>query len=326
MLTFLFQAARCGNGRNEFWHYAQRQRETGCLCDVSLSACDGRGDATHFSAHMLLLAASCRYFRQVVEQPVDSLGDVYHLDGVDVSDLRLVLDCIYHQVDWSAISTNATARDVAQNLGMIQVISSRSDTCPKVSCNKKNSRNKSPRLYLSGTEMSAANVPNLVQVNETADKDASTSAHDGRAMGSAGNDNAGGLYICTLCCPQKRFINSTGLRNHTLWKHGSSSSAQQEPKDVYSCELCGVQVRAYSALTIHFRKRHSMVKMHQCEYCSEAFNKLRTLLSHMAAVHDRAAFSCSDCELCFKSREGWRIHMQKQHSTSKFIFMTEGAL
>lgn len=125
-----------------------------------------------------------------------------------------------------------------------------------------------------------------------------------------------GPFVCCICQPHKPFKNSTGLRNHIGWKHSiTSKPAQREAQDGYKCDVCGMSIRGYGALTIHKWKKHNIVQLHKCVRCDETFAKLRSLHKHMAQEHGIQMFKCDICSAEFKSREGWRMHTTKMHLT-----------
>lgn len=141
------------------------------------------------------------------------------------------------------------------------------------------------------------------------------------------NVGENGPFVCCMCQPQKPFKNSTGLRNHIGWKHSiTSKPAQREAKDGYKCDVCGMSIRGYGALTIHKWKKHGIEQLHKCERCDETFAKLRSLHKHMGEEHGVQMFKCDICSAEFKSREGWRMHKTKMHLTGMVLHCLHFAL
>lgn len=110
-------------------------------------------------------------------------------------------------------------------------------------------------------------------------------------------------YTCELCGAQ--FSNSLALNNHTL-KHMTNDDrpykcdlcyksysvkfsiekhmrlehiVQKEPRPVYPCDVCGVNLVSKKGLKTH-KKRHDDSKQYQCSFCSRGFVSKAELQNH----------------------------------------------
>lgn len=64
---------------------------------------------------------------------------------------------------------------------------------------------------------------------------------------------------------------------------------------VWSCRLCGLQVKTQSGLTRHVRQRHTDSPVYRCELCGMGFMSWSHYAGHMGAHSGVKNYECSRC-------------------------------
>ena len=119
-----------------------------------------------------------------------------------------------------------------------------------------------------------------------------------------------GPCVCSWC--GKVFKNNTGLCIHENWVH--KGLGQREGSTTHECTICNKVCKSFAALRNHEMQKHKMEREWPCETCGDIFRKAKELKKHRMREHKEERYECDVCQAMFISREGWKIHMYKQHT------------
>ena len=118
------------------------------------------------------------------------------------------------------------------------------------------------------------------------------------------------VCMCSWC--GKVFKNNTGLSIHENWVH--KGLGQREGATDHECSICNKVCRSFAALRNHEKQKHNIDREWACETCGVIFGKSKELKKHCMREHGEQRYECDVCRATFISREGWKIHMYKQHT------------
>lgn len=120
------------------------------------------------------------------------------------------------------------------------------------------------------------------------------------------------VYECFEC--RRRFDEFNKLRAH-MNDHDSS-------RKPYECTICKMRFVHMNSWFRH-RARHNK-SMHDCEYCSEAFDTLPALKQHIQEFHKEQmdAYKCNDCSKKFALHFLLLCHLERHKNAKTFVCNT----
>ena len=140
--------------------------------------------------------------------------------------------------------------------------------------------------------------------------------------------HANDVVVCNVCF--KKFTRQSALQQHALQQHMVSHTVSGEklvgPSGVraFGCGACGTSYFSTVTLNKHVMTHgtDNMGSVYKCQLCSEQFELVTTLESHVSDVHyiHQLQYRCSQCEMTFNSEA-----MLKQHKhihTDKALLCT----
>ena len=90
-----------------------------------------------------------------------------------------------------------------------------------------------------------------------------------------------------------------------------------EKSKLYQCRVCHRYFRGLTGIIHHERKVHSIRREFPCPACTERCGSHRELELHLSKVHQHVSFHCEVCGAKFRSKLGYKIHVEKQHGNGK---------
>ena len=117
----------------------------------------------------------------------------------------------------------------------------------------------------------------------------------------------------TVYCDQCDFqcVGNEKLSRHKFKKH------KEHPVQIFSCELCGKQLKCKQALEEHIKHKHTEAAF-RCEHCDKMFKSEKHLRAHIRDQHDEKKIVCDLCgqrfSLKHKHDEHFRIHHSEERS------------
>ncbi|XP_050400214.1 zinc finger and BTB domain-containing protein 17 isoform X6 [Patella vulgata] len=122
---------------------------------------------------------------------------------------------------------------------------------------------------------------------------------------------------CNIC--YRDYKTPASLRRHITQVHGSQAPGQRV---YYMCPDCELAFTSTAYYAEHIQTLHPERAKHlHCMFCGKEYDKLEKILLHIhlehAAGDKEKIFSCDECDAKFKSKCGWRTHMNKKHLSTK---------
>ena len=116
-------------------------------------------------------------------------------------------------------------------------------------------------------------------------------------------------FSCDTC--GKTFKTNAHLRTHVTNVHTEERAFQ--------CDKCAKAFKTLLSLNIHVANLHEEQIEAKCEECDRTFKNERYLKNHQKVMHsgNRTRVMCDDCGKSFATKENFRIHCVKAHSSAE---------
>lgn len=101
-----------------------------------------------------------------------------------------------------------------------------------------------------------------------------------------------------------------------LLKHRSEFHEKVSESTLFTCDICGVQLKGKTSLITHMKAKHLPKAAHRCEFCLGLYSCHYTLVKHINRIHSNGNhFICHFCGEVFQTAQSMTDH-RKAHYTS----------